>query len=54
MLETVVAILAVGLLLVVLAGGLFTVIVGLGSAIADSLRTRLAHGGHPGQAAHTH
>lgn len=44
MLETIVMVLAVGLLGTILVGGLLTVIVGFGSALAESVQL---HAGHP-------
>ena len=50
--ETVAMILGIGVLAVIVAGGLFTVVVGISSAIAESAHT--AHEGHAGSISFNH
>lgn len=50
--KTIAMILGVGILGIIVAGGLFTVVVGISNAIAESTRT--AHEGHAGRFSFNH
>ena len=54
MLETIAMVLGLGLLGTILAGGLFTVIVGFGSALSDSVQLHADHPRHSGRISLSH
>ena len=50
--ETIAMILGLGVLGIILAGGLYTVVAGISSAVAESMHT--AHEGHTGRISFNH
>lgn len=54
MLETIAMVLGLGLLGTIVAGGLLTVIVGFGSAIAESVQLHADHPRHSGRISLSH